>query len=165
MKKGLLVLVISLFALSGYCQKFGHVDKTEVFNTMPEKAEAVKALEEYGRALENQMLERQKQYKEKVTEYQENAEKWSSIIKEDKEGEIYDLQQRIQNFQSKAQQDIAQKEASLLEPIYKKITDAIKKVGEEKKLTYIFDSEAILYNSSDSIDVTSDVKGKLGIKN
>ena len=164
MKKILLILVISLFALSSYSQKFGHVNVTAIFDDLPEKAEAAKAIESYAKTLEDQMLGMQKELEEKYTDYQSNSASWSPAVKEMKEEDLMSLQQRIQKFPQIAQKDIALKESSLLEPIYSKITDAIKKVGEEKKLTYVFNSEAILYNSSESIDLTSDVKTKLGIK-
>jgi outer membrane protein len=55
----------------------------------------------------------------------------------------------------------------MLEPIVKKIEDAIKAVGQEGGYTYIFDLNTtnIPYVSETlSTDVTAAVKAKLGIK-
>jgi outer membrane protein len=131
---------------------------------MPEKAQAQKAVEEYARSLENQMQELYKEYEAKLASYEAEMSTYSSSIKQLKEEEIMNLQQRIQTFQSRAQQDLQAKEVELLEPIYDKIKEAIKAVGEEKALMYVFDAATLLYYSAESVDVTLDVKTKLGIK-
>jgi len=166
MRKIAVIVLLVTLSLATIAQKtkFGHINQDSIFDAMPEKAQITKALEEYGRTLENQMLELQKEYETKITEYQANMNTWSPAIKEIKEEEIYSMQQRIQNFQQKAQRDIVAKENELLEPIYDKIEKAIKLVGEEKNLIYVFNSAALLYISSESVDITKDVKIKLGIK-
>ena len=55
----------------------------------------------------------------------------------------------------------------MTEPIYKKIDDAIKAVGQEGGYVYIFDlnrTDIPFVNESLSTDVTPIVKGKLGLK-
>ena len=81
-----------------------------------------------------------------------------------KEEEKVNLQQRIQAFQVRAQEDLQNKEAELLEPIYTRIQEAIKTVGAEKSLLYVFEISTLLYFSEESVDITNDVKAKLGIK-
>ncbi|MDR2836519.1 MAG: OmpH family outer membrane protein [Bacteroidales bacterium] len=165
MKKIIIFIFIAL-NIATYAQKgkFGHVDSNAIFDLMPEKNDSKKTLEEYSRTLEEQMAVLQKEFETKYTEYQSKSTTWSSSIKELKEDDLMTLQQRIQNFQQQAQKDLQEKEASLLEPLYNKIKDAIKTVGEEKALIYVFDVNSLLYFSSESVDVTPDVKTKLGIK-
>jgi outer membrane protein len=166
MKKIAFIILISVLTLSTYAQKskFGHVDSNSIFSVMPERDQAQKAVEEYARALESQLQELYKEYEAKLASYEVERDSYSSSIKQLKEEEIMNLQQRIQSFQSRAQQDLQNKEVELLEPIYNKIKDAIKIVGEEKTLMYVFDASTLLYFSAESVDVTSDVKTKLGIK-
>jgi outer membrane protein len=87
------------------------------------------------------------------------------LIRQTKEKEIVDLQERLQNFQQTAQQDIQQKEAELWQPVIDKANNAIQEVGKENGFTYIFDVSAgvVLYFSPESIDVLPLVKTKLGI--
>ncbi len=49
-------------------------------------------------------------------------------------------------------------------PIQQKVITAIKSVGAEGNFTMIFENVSPLYTGSDVVDVTSQVKGKLGIK-
>lgn len=166
MKKLVGIIFISVITLSSFAQKgkFGHVDTNAIFALMPEKQTASKQLEDYAKTLESQLQSLNKELETKYNEYMANSGSYGKAIKQMKEEELVGLQQRIQAFQSSAQEDLQNKEAELLEPIYKKIKDAIKTVGEEKGLVYIFDVNSLLYYSSESIDVTNDVKAKLGIK-
>lgn len=165
MKKIVVLLFLTVLSISVFSQKkFGHVDSNAIFDMMPEKNEIKTVLETFGKSLEDQMTILKKELETKYVDYQNNSSTWSDAVKEMKEEELYSLQQRIQNFQLKAQQDMSDKETSLLEPIYNKIKDTIKAVGEEKSLMYVFDVNTVLYVSPESVDITKDVKAKLGIK-
>lgn len=166
MKKLLGIILISVLSVSVFAQKgkFGHVDVSAIFSNMPEKATASKQLEDYAKTLEAQLQSLNKELETKYNDYMANVDTYGKVIKQMKEEEIVGLQQRIQAFQSTAQEDLQAKEAELLEPIYSKIKNAIKQVGEEKGLIYVFDASNLLYYSSESVDITNDVKAKLGIK-
>ena len=65
-----------------------------------------------------------------------------------------------------AQQQLQQSWMQMLEPIAKKIDDAIKAVGQEGGYIYIFDLNATqipFINEAHSTDVTAAVKAKLGL--
>jgi outer membrane protein len=93
-----------------------------------------------------------------------DPKKWSEIVRADKEKEIQGLQQRIQEFQQTAGEQLQAKQNELFKPIYDKVTKAIQDVAKENKFTYIFDVNSVLYYSEESIDITSMVKAKLAIK-
>ena len=166
MKKLFVILCISLLTVGAFAQKakFGHVNSNAVFTLMPEKQTASKAVEDYAMTLETQLQSLHKELELKYNDYMEKQETMSPSIKQMKEEEIVNLQQRIQAFQTRAQEDMQAKEMELLEPIYTKIQDAIKAVGEENSFIFIFDESTLLYHSSESVDVTTMVKTKLGIK-
>jgi len=166
MKKLFVILCISLLTVGAFAQKakFGHVNSNAVFTLMPEKQTASKAVEDYAMTLETQLQSLHKELELKYNDYMEKQETMSPSIKQMKEEEIVNLQQRIQAFQTRAQEDMQAKEMELFEPIYTKIQDAIKAVGEENSFIFIFDESTLLYHSSESVDVTTMVKTKLGIK-
>lgn len=165
-----IILVLTAICLSSFAIfaqktfKVAHVDIQAIFAEMPEKATATKDVEDYAKTLEDQMQIMYKEYETKMNEYKENQNTWSALIKQDKEEAIMSLQQRIQNFQQQAEADLANREATLLEPITNKIKDAIKNVAAEQGYTYVFDITTLLYTSPDAVDITADVKTKLGIK-
>jgi outer membrane protein len=166
MKKLFVIVCVSLLTYGAFAQKakFGHVDSNAIFTVMPEKNVASKAVEEYAKTLETQLQALNEELELKYNEYIEKQETMSPSIKQMKEEELTNLQQRIQAFQVRAQEDMQTKEQELLEPIYTKIQDAIKAVGEENGFIYIFDVSTLLYFSSESIDATGMVKTKLGIQ-
>lgn len=160
-----MVVVVMFFVLGVHAQKFGHVDANKLVNIMPEKEKATKELQDYSKQLEDELIKMQDELKKKYDDYQSKQEGMNEIIKQTKEKELQELNQRIQSYQQKAQQDLAKKEQDLLQPIYEKIKKTIKEVGEENKLTYIFDTSVLLFYSGDSKDVFNLVKSKLGVKN
>lgn len=166
MKKVCVLLLLTVFSFAGFAQKgkFGHVDSNSIFTLMPEKDQATKSIEQFAMTLEQQLLALNEELETKYSDYTANEATYSPSIKQMKQEELVNLQQRIQTFQTQAQQDMQNKETELLEPIYTKIQEAIKLVGEEQGLIYVFDVSTLLYFSTESVDVTPLVKTKLGIK-
>lgn len=156
----LLTLAVSYGAVAQQL-KFGHVDTEKIFSSMPEREQAAREVERFARQLEEQLLSMSRELEQKYTDYMENVESFSRSIKQVREEEIQNLQQRIQAFQMRAQQDLQDKEQELLEPIYNKITKAIKEIGEEQGFLYIFDKNSFYYNSKQSVDLTEQVIQKM----
>ena len=164
-----LFLGVALFVMSGMAQaqvKIAHVNTAEVLDAMPDKATAEKALEKYYGELQSQMQAMGTEYQNKVQAYQANEATMSNLVKQSKEKEILDLQNRIQQFQANAESEFEAKRAELLAPILEKIQNAINTVGKEKGYTYVLDlaTGAAVYVGDDAVDCTKDVKAKLGIK-
>lgn len=163
MKKIIIVSIAILLSFGGFSQKlkFGHVDSGEIFLSMPEREQASREVERFARQLEEQLMSLNRELEQKYTDYMEKVETFSPSIKQMREEELANLQQRIQAFQMRAQEDLQKKEQELLEPIYDKITKAIREIGEEQGFIYIFDIGSFYYHSNQSVDLTDDVKAKI----
>ena len=164
-----LFLGVALFVMSGMAQaqvKIAHVNTAEILDAMPEKATAEKAMEKYYGELQSQLETMAKEYQTKMQDYEANQATMSNLVKQSKEKEIIDIQNRIQQFQSNAESEFENKRAELLKPILDKIQTAINAVGKEKGYTYMLDlaTGAAVYVSDDAVDATKDVKAKLGLK-
>jgi outer membrane protein len=152
--------------------KFGHTNSQEIMTLMPDTKLAQDELEKLAKTHTERFNAMKAEYEKKYTEYVENSqlkkespEKWDDLTIADKESELQNLQQRLQNYEGLAQQKIAEKQNELLKPITDKITEAIKNVAVEGKFIYIFDISTLLYFSPDqSVDITPLVKKKLGIQ-
>ena len=165
----LVFMVTGLQAQTNY--KFGHIDSQKLIVSLPESEQAQKTLEAEAKSMQDRLETMQVEYNNKVNDYVNNdkltagdPKKWSELIKGDKEKEIQDLGRRIQEFQETASTDMNNKKNELFKPIVDKVDKAIKEVAKENKFTYIFDVQAVLYYSEDSIDITSMVKAKLAVK-
>ena len=146
--------------------KMAHVNTAEILDAMPDKDKAEKAMEKYYGELQSQLQAMAQEYQSKMQDYEANVATMSNLVKQSKEKEIIDIQNRIQQFQANAEQVFEAKRAELLKPILDKIQTAINNVGKEKGYTYIFDlaTGAAVYVGNDAVDATKDVKAKLGIK-
>lgn len=163
-------LAAALFVMNGFVSaqtvKIGHVNTSEIMNDMPERAKAEKSLETYYNELQEQLKTMYGEYQNKLQDYQANAETMSNLVKQSKEKELVDLESRITAFQSNAESEFEAKRAELLQPLLEKIQNAINAVGKEKGFTYILDAATgtAVYIGTDAVDLTKDVKAKLGIK-
>jgi len=88
----------------------------------------------------------------------------ADAVKQIRQQELQEMQQRIQLFYQTAEQDIQKKQQELLAPVHEKMSKAIKAVGEREGYTYIFDSAAMVHIGTDATDATPAVKKELGIK-
>ncbi|NOY36974.1 MAG: OmpH family outer membrane protein [Chlorobi bacterium] len=171
MKKLVTIIFALSVALSGsvlHAQnlKFGHINSSELLQAMPENDSAQAQLQHYAKQLQDQLQTMQTEYNTKLQDYLGQQDNLTDLIKKTKEEELQQLQQRIQDFQSTAQQDMQKKQNDLLTPIINKANEAIKAVARENGFIYIFDISrgTILYYSDKSQDILPLVKKKLGIQ-
>lgn len=162
-KKLLLAIAIILPACAFAQGKFGIVDAQSVMELMPEFKAAQEQIASVSKQYEDEYGKLTEAINKQVQEFQALAEDTPVAIRERRQQEIQDLDQRIQAFQQKAQQDLARKQQELVAPIQEKLVNAIKAVGSEKGFTMIYPDGVAIYVGTDVIDVTPDVKAKLGI--
>jgi len=146
--------------------KFGHIDLQAVVQLMPERATAETAFNKFQGELEEIFGDMQKDLQAKMADFEQLGDSASEIKKNAKVAEIQDMQQRIQNYQQTAQQQLQAKQTELLQPVFTKAENAVSEVAKEKGLIYVFDigPKVILYKSNESMDLLPLVKTKLGIK-
>ncbi len=168
-RKGFLLLAVALlFSGVGFAQgtlKIGYIDSNKLMSEMPQSDSAQAQVKKFAQSMQSQLQSMGQEYKNKVQTYQNNVGTMSDLIRQTKEKEISDLQQRIQAFQASADQEIQNKQQELFQPIIKKVKDAIEAVGKEYHYTYILDvsqGTVLYYNNAD--DVMPLVKKKLGLK-
>ena len=65
---------------------------------------------------------------------------YSEVIRSTKESDIVEMQNRIQTFQQNASQQLQDRGAELMQPIYDKIQIAIDIVGKREGYSYILDA-------------------------
>ena len=164
----LLILVVAI-AISGnsFAQKsikIGHFSSTDLIKKMPEGDSAQKEMQKYMEELQGEAESMQKEYQRLVTEYQEKEAQLSAILKESKQKEIQSVNQRFQEFQQIAENDIQKKQGDLMLAITEKIKAAVAEVAKEGKYTYILESTGILWYAEESEDVTSQISKKLNLK-
>ena len=167
MKKIIFLLAIGItigFGVNAQsAKKTGYINSQELIETMPEAIKADSVIKKYSGDLSDQLKTMGTEAQTKYADYQKNVKTWSDAVREVKEKELNDLQNRIQEFQQTAEDKVGKKRQELLKPVLDKAQKAIKDVGAEGSFDYIFDGANILY-AKDSENIMPMVKAKLGIK-
>ena len=167
MLKKIALLLLLIAPMSVFAQKFGHVKFAEILTVMPEYTKAQTDIQAQQKQYEDEMKRASDELTKKFTEYQQEQANLPKNSQERRQKELQELNEKGMQFQADAQQQLQKAYAEMMEPIYKKIDDAIKAVGQEGGYVYIFDlnrTDIPFVNESLSTDVTPAVKGKLGLK-
>lgn len=156
-----------LFSGNSFAQnlKFGHINGQDLLTQMPERDSAEAKLKSYGADLTEQIEQLYVEYNNKAQNYQQRRATLTDAIREAREKELGELEQRIREFEMTAQQDYQRMQGELMKPIMEKADAAIKKVAKQNGFIYIFDISAggVVYYSETSIDILPLVKKELGI--
>jgi outer membrane protein len=166
-KKIALVLLCALpFSLMAQEAKLGHINSQEILSLMPERATIEKTIADLQTQWEKEALKMREEYYAKLKEFQDKQATMPESIKQARQSEIGEMEQRISTFNQTAQTDLQKKSQELFAPVIEKVKKAINEVGSENGFIYIFDlsSQSIIYQSPKSNDVTPLVKKKLGLK-
>ena len=143
-----------------------YINSDEILEAFPERQQATEQLlilsNEYKKELELMQNEYNKKYSDYITYQGSLAEN----IKLRRMQELTELENRMQEFMEMAQKDIELQEKDKLEPLRKRIKDAIHAVGIERNYTIIYDlaDSGIAFLSPRAVDANPYVKQKLGIR-
>ncbi len=164
-------LVITFFALvsipfsqSMAQEKIGHINAAILVQLMPETKDADKSLQDFSATLQNQLKVLSDEIQTKTTDYEKNQSTFSDATKQNKQKDIYDLEQRAQKFQQDAQQQLSDKRDQLMQPIFDKARGAIQQIAKDNHYAYIFDTskgDVLVY--PDGADILPLVKKNLNI--
>ena len=169
MKKTIVLALAVIFATLGANaqQKIGHINSVEIMQSMPEfkqlQSDMDKQKESYQKALEGMYADYDKKQKDLQALSQDKTT--PDAILESRIQELQDLQKRIQDFESKANDDIQKTQQEKLKPVNDKYLKAVKEVAQAQGYSYIIDvvSGAVAYFPEGTDDVTDAVLKKLGV--
>ena len=164
--KKVLFMILMLAPIAAMAQKFGHVNSQEVIQAMPEYTKAKTEIEALAQQYEADLKSMQEEMTKKLKDYEANAKTLPDNIKQRRETELQEMDQKIRQSYQDNQQALAQAQQEKMQAITTKVIDAIKQVGQAGGYVYSMDNAGgIPYISTPlSTDVTAQVKAKLGIK-
>ena len=84
-------------------------------------------------------------------------------VKEQHQSALQNVAYQIQNWQAISQNIYQAKQNQLLEPVYKRVMNAVKAVAKEKGYTYVYDKQ-VLVVGPDGDDLLPFVAQKLNVK-
>ncbi|WP_051293191.1 OmpH family outer membrane protein [Olivibacter sitiensis] len=152
-------------------QKIGHVDTEEIIQLMPEYKTAVESVNAFVQTKQTEAQQMQGELQKKYASYLEKQKNLSEANRDvlgkelqALEAEMTEFQNRLQEHQQTAQQQIGEKNRELLQPVFTKLTTTIGAVAKEKGYAYVLDvaqQSVIYYEGGDNLN--GDVRTKLGI--
>lgn len=173
MRKLVLFLVLATGFIAAQAQtptastKIGFADVDYIFSQMPESKQIETELKSTQNQLKNQIDAKTQEFQKKLADYQANINTMLDAVRQNTERELQQLQENLQRLQQDAQATINNKQAQLMEPVFKKVGQAIEDVAKENGYTFILTQQiggldVILY-ADEKNDVSNLVLKKLGV--
>lgn len=167
-----IITLVIFGTFSANAQKIGFCQIDQIVQIMPEYKQAKAKLEGEVKDIQDQAEEMQVEFNNKYQTYTDNvalaagaAGKWSPAIQAVKEQELADLQQRITDFQSTAQQTLQTRQNELLEPISAKLDSVIDVIMVAEGISFVVkDLTAVQVNKAKCTDLSPMVKQRLGLQ-
>ena len=166
MKKIILFAAMALVSLSAMAQpKFAHVNFVELVQLMPEADQARATLEAASNEAQEAYTAMAEEFQSKYQTYAQKASTWTPTVRETKERELNEINQRIQEFENSIKQELAEQQQALMAPIQKKAMDTVNELAKAGGYIYVFDRNTMLYiDETQSVDLTPAARKALGIK-
>lgn len=164
-----LIIAVMFVVQSAFAQslKFGHINRNELIQAMPEFDSARVTLEKLNTELQNAAELLQVELNTKYEAYLKDGKNLTDLVRQTKEQELQDYQRRLTEFQTNAQNQMQEKQVALFTPVTDKADKAIREVGKSNGFIYVFDlsqPQIIYFDDTKSTDIMSLAKAKLGLK-
>ena len=167
MIKKILLVAALLLPMTIFAQdlKIGIVSLDEVIEKLPEYQDAQNKFVETSKRYEDELAKLNEELKRRYDDIQAMPEDELPAIRERKVREFQEYQVKIQQFTQTADQELAKVQQELMAPLEKKVRDAIESVGSEGGYSLIEQkvNQIILYYSAPVVDITDQVKARLGV--
>lgn len=145
--------------------KIGYINVNQVVDQMPETKTIQKQIQDYQKTFVDQLTAMNNELQANAQGYDAKKATMTDAARTAKEAELQDQNKRLQDYQTKAQQQVGDKSKQLSDPLLLKVRTAIQNVAKEKGYTYVFDTaQTELLVSQPGDDLMPSVKTKLGIK-
>ena len=163
--KKLIVIALAAFAtLSVSAQQLGKVNFNELVMLMPEMDAARETMTASQKEAEETYSAMAEEFQNKYAQYQQKQATWTAAIREAKERELTDINQRLQEFQQTISQELQQQQSQLMAPINEKAQKVVADLAKAKGVLVLFDvSQALYFDETQVVDLTADARKALGI--
>ena len=164
MKKLFVIALAALATLTASAQTFGRVNFNELVMLAPEMDSARETIAASQKEAEETYSAMVEEYQGKLNQYQQKQATWTAAIRESKERELMEIQNRIQEFQQSISQELQQQQNQLTAPIQEKVNQVVTELAKAKGLTALFDlSQAIYFDETKVVDLTAEARKALNI--
>ena len=164
MKKLFVIAFAALATFAASAQTLGRVNFNELVMLAPEMDAAREVINASQKEAEETYSAMVEEFQGKYNQYQQKQATWTAAIRESKERELSDIQNRIQEFQNNISQELQQQQNQLMAPIQEKAQKAVAELAKAKGFAAVFDQASFLFfDESAIVDLTPDARKALNI--
>lgn len=164
--KKIAFLLLLIAPMSVLAQKFAHFNSAEIIAVMPEYTAAQNELEKVQKQYAEEFKKLEAEFTKKVQEYQNEQANLPANIKERREKELGEMQQKAEQFSVDAQQQLQKLNEEKMAPIYQKLQETVNSVAKAGGYVYAFNvaiTPIPYIDEAQSKNITNDIKTKMGI--
>ena len=162
------LVAISILFVGNFAKaqtKIGYINFDALIGQMPEAKTIKTQLDAYQKQFIDQLQVMNTELQTKGQEFQKGSATMTDAVRSAKQSELQDIQKRMQDYQTEAQQKVEAKSNELIKPLSDKVRAAVADVAKEKGYTYVFNTAQIqLIVSPEGDNLLAPVKLKLGLK-
>ena len=164
MKKIFVIALAALVSFAASAQQFARVNFNELVMLMPEMDQAREVFTASQKEADETYSAMVEEYQNKATQYQQKQASWTAAIRESKERELIEIQNRLQEFQQTISQELQQQQNQLMAPIQEKAQKVVTDLAKAKGYAAVFDVSSFLYyDESAIVDLTAEARKALNI--
>ena len=159
-----LMLTAVSFAQTEGATKVGTIDIDYILSQMPEINDVAKQVEEYGKGLDAQLKKKYDEYQALLKDFTDNRISLTVAQQKTRQDTLLARETDINRFQQNGQRLIALQREEYLQPLYKKIGDALEQLAQEQGYTQVLQRDATLVYIDNRHDLTLAVLKAMGIE-
>jgi outer membrane protein len=168
MKKLFLFVVLGCVCFVAQAQtKVGYANVDYIFEQMPDSKQIEAELKTLQTQLKNNLDGKIAKFQKDLAEYNNAGNTVPDAVRANTERELRQQQENIQKLQQEAEANVQNKHAQLMEPVYKKMGDAIQATAKENGFNLVLSEQIggldVVLHADESIDISDLVLKKLGI--
>jgi len=159
-----LKIAVFFIGITAFAQsKVGAVDVEYILSKMPEMITVQTQMETYGQQLDIDLNKKIDEYKKLAEEYKTGEATFTPEQKKEKQTALINLDTDIQKFQQNGAKLMEIKQKEYLQPLYKKIGEALDKVAKAQNYTQVMQTSTDLVYLDPNYDLTVPILTELGI--
>lgn len=140
--------------------RFGYFSYKKTFETMPDHTIAQRSLEDLKAKYDKEMQRVEEEFNQKYELFLDGQRDFAPSIRHKRQAELQELMEKNQAFKAEAQRLLKEAQDNAYKPLREKIAAALQKVGREKGLAFILNTDndaAPFIDPATGFDVQADV--------
>ena len=163
MKKTILAMLLAL-PMTMFAQKIGHVNFETVIQGMSEYTAAQTEFQNLQKQLSEEMQRKQTEFQTKSEAYEKEKATLSETLRAYREQELQKAYEELSQFAQTCEQELQKVQQTKMGELQEKVLKAVQEVGAAGGFAYILPANGVAYVGTSAIDITDQVKAKVGAK-